>query len=89
MIIVAVSCGKDKFNTKPSLKLKSINSRVIPVNGVLNIEFEFTDKEGDISNLLTLKKKTSLFTRLAKEMLLRPTRKNTWCKFILVMQHIR
>ena len=51
-----VACDKSKFNTKPTLELKFINSYTIPVNGTLNIEFNFTDKEGDISNVLIVKK---------------------------------
>ena len=51
-----IACDKSKYNTKPSLKLRHINSYLIPVNGTLNIEFDFTDKEGDISNVLILKK---------------------------------
>lgn len=51
-----VACKKDKFQTKPSLKLKSISSNVIPVQGNLNVQFEFTDKEGDISDTIFVKK---------------------------------
>jgi hypothetical protein len=50
------ACDKDKFNTKPSLEFKSINGNIIPSNGALVIQFEFTDKEGDISNVLYVKK---------------------------------
>jgi hypothetical protein len=56
VVTVSVACNKNKFNTRPSLTLKSVSSYVVPVNGTLTIEFEFTDKEGDISNLLYLKK---------------------------------
>src|SRR5438552_14491297 len=51
-----VACNKDKYNTKPSLSLKSISTHVVPVNGNLIVDFEFTDKEGDVSNKLFLKK---------------------------------
>ena len=51
-----LACDKGKFNTKPSLELKSVNSHFIPANGALVVQFNFTDKEGDISNKLYVKK---------------------------------
>jgi hypothetical protein len=56
IITFLIACDKSKFNTKPTLELRYINSHTIPVNGTLNIEFNFTDKEGDISNVLIMKK---------------------------------
>lgn len=50
------ACTKDKFNTKPSLSLRSLNTNVVPVNGTLSFEFEVTDKEGDITDSLFVKK---------------------------------
>lgn len=50
------ACNKGKFSTRPSLKLKSVNTTVVPVSGSLDFRFEFTDKEGDISNLLYVRK---------------------------------
>lgn len=56
LFILIVSCGKNKFNTKPSLTLKSISSTTVPINSSLVFNFEFTDKEGDISDSIFLKK---------------------------------
>ena len=53
---VLYACSKDKFNTKPKLTLKSVSTKVVPFNGALNFEFEVTDKEGDISDSLYVKK---------------------------------
>lgn len=53
---LAVACKKDKYQTRPSLKLKSISSTVVPVQGILNVQLEFTDKEGDISDTIFIKK---------------------------------
>ena len=53
---VFAACDKDKFNTKPSLEFKSMNGNFIPPNSALVIQFEWTDKEGDISNTLYVKK---------------------------------
>jgi hypothetical protein len=56
IITCLAACDKINFNTKPSLELRYISSHVVPVNGSLNLEFDFTDKEGDVDNLLIMKK---------------------------------
>lgn len=56
LLTLAIACNKDKLETTPSLKLKSINSSTIPVGGNLIIQFDFTDKEGDISDTIFVKK---------------------------------
>lgn len=48
----ALACGKDKFQTIPQLKLKSISPDLVPVNGNLRLRIEFTDKEGDVTDTL-------------------------------------
>jgi hypothetical protein len=58
-VLVAIglnACDKNEFNTKPTLKLRSVNTKVVPVNGTLSFEFEVTDKEGDITDSLWVKK---------------------------------
>ena len=54
MIIVVgmIACGKDKFQTIPQLTLKSKSPDVVPVNGTLRLNVEYTDKEGDVSDSL-------------------------------------
>jgi len=47
-----VACDKDKFETKPQLTLKSINTNEVPYNGNLVVTLEFTDKEGDVNDSL-------------------------------------
>ena len=56
LITIAVACNKDKLETRPSLKLRSINTSVVPVGGNLIIEFDFADKEGDISDTMFVRK---------------------------------
>ena len=56
LLFVLVACGKDKFNTKPSITIKSITPTTVPIGGQLQITFEYTDKEGDISDSIFLKK---------------------------------
>lgn len=50
------SCSKDEYNTKPSLALVSVNTKEVPVGGNLVFEFEVTDKEGDITDSLWVRK---------------------------------
>jgi hypothetical protein len=54
--ILAVSCGKDKFTTKPQLKYKSANNTKISGNQTLTMKLDLTDKEGDFTALLGVKK---------------------------------
>lgn len=54
--VLLAACSKGKFSTRPSLELKSISGNVVPVGSALNFRFAFTDKEGDISNLLYVRK---------------------------------
>ena len=56
ILIVLFACNKDKYQTKPQISIKSINPSVVPTNGGLTITLSFTDKEGDISDTLFLKK---------------------------------
>jgi hypothetical protein len=53
-VAVMVACNKDKFQTKPQIKIKSTNTDIVPVNGTLRVTLEFTDKEGDVSDSLLL-----------------------------------
>ncbi len=48
IVLIVIACSKDKFQTKPSLTLKSISGKTVPVNGDMRIELDYTDKEGDI-----------------------------------------
>lgn len=51
-----VACDKDKFQTKPTLTLKSMNGNVVPAGASLVLNFEFTDKEGDVNDTIFVKK---------------------------------
>lgn len=55
-VAVFVACSKDKAETRPSLKVRSTNGDIIPAQGVLLVEFDFTDKEGDVNNSLFVQK---------------------------------
>ena len=55
LAIIFAACSKEKFDTPPSLTLKSVSTReVVPASPVdltpdLILSFEFTDKEGDLA----------------------------------------
>ena len=53
---IAIACNKDKLETRPSLKLRSINTSTVPVGGILVVEFDFADKEGDVSDTIFIRK---------------------------------
>ena len=54
--VAAGACKRSKFNTKPTLTLKSQNGNFVPVGATLVLDFEFTDKEGDVDDTIYLKK---------------------------------
>lgn len=49
-----LACNKDKFQTKPTISIKSINTEVVPLNGSFIITLECTDKEGDVKDTLVI-----------------------------------
>lgn len=55
VLFFVVACSKDKVETKPFIKVKSLSSTDIPLNGDLTIELEFTDKEGDLQSIFVQK----------------------------------
>jgi hypothetical protein len=57
LFVVAVACNKDKFQTRPTVTVKSITNDYIPLNGTTEITLEVTDKEGDVQDTLLLIKK--------------------------------
>jgi hypothetical protein len=54
VVFVIVACGKDKFETIPKLKLKSRSTDIVPINGTLRLNVEYTDKEGDVRDSLLI-----------------------------------
>jgi hypothetical protein len=47
-----IACGKDKFETKPQLTLRSKSPDVVDKPDPLRLNIEYTDKEGDVSDSL-------------------------------------
>ena len=52
--LTIIACGKDRFQTVPQLRLKSRSIDVVPANGNLRLNVEYTDKEGDVSDSLLI-----------------------------------
>ncbi|MES2881107.1 MAG: hypothetical protein V4676_03090 [Bacteroidota bacterium] len=52
LIVALAACNKDKFQTKPQIKIKSQSGDLIPnvTGAALQVILEFTDKEGDIDD---------------------------------------
>ena len=50
LVLLVAACGKDKFQTKPQLKLISVSNTIVPVNGGMRVVLQYTDKQGDVSN---------------------------------------
>ena len=48
--VVLLACNKDKFQTKPTIELKSISSDEVPPGGITTIRLKYTDKEGDLGD---------------------------------------
>lgn len=57
LMVITIACGKDKFLTKPTISIKSINQNFIPLNGTLVITLDCTDKEGDVQDSVIIIKK--------------------------------
>ncbi len=50
LVSLFFACSKDKFQTKPQLKLKSLSTNVVAPAGNLRVLLECTDKEGDVDD---------------------------------------
>lgn len=44
------SCKKDRYQTKPTITVKEINTNLVPLNGKFIITLDCTDKEGDVQD---------------------------------------
>lgn len=50
MLILAIACSKDKLESIPQLKLKSVNTLTMGRQDVLEILLDVRDKEGDVTD---------------------------------------
>jgi hypothetical protein len=57
LLLLSLACTKNKFTTKPQLKVKKVNSTEIFGTDLLRFTIQITDKEGDFTALIGYKKK--------------------------------
>lgn len=55
-IAVVTGCKKDKLATIPKIKIKSVNTTTVDLNGTLRVTLEFADQEGDITDSVFVNK---------------------------------
>ena len=63
LLLVVFSCGKETFQSKPQLKIKSVSGNVVPIGSDLQIRMRLTDKEGDFVDTVWVKKATTRCTQ--------------------------
>lgn len=51
---IVTACNKDKFQTKPQITVKDQSGDIVPVNGLVTVNLEWTDKEGDVNDTLII-----------------------------------
>lgn len=59
LILILSACGKETFQSKPVLKIKSVSSTHVPVGSDFQVTMRLTDKEGDFSDTLWIMKSTT------------------------------
>lgn len=57
MFLALAACNKDKVESKPHLKFKSFNSKVIPIGSDAFITLNFTDQEGDLDSVFVIRQR--------------------------------
>ncbi len=57
LAFILFACSKDKFETKPSLKYKSASTHIVPMGSGLQVNLEFTDKEGDLDSVFIIRER--------------------------------
>lgn len=50
LLLLSVSCSKDKYQTRPSIEIKSIDNQVAVPGTSVQVNLQYTDKEGDLGN---------------------------------------
>lgn len=56
LFAILTGCTKDKFESTPSLKFKSVSSTRVPAGSLVKFYLTFTDAEGDISGSIYVEK---------------------------------
>ena len=56
LIIVAISCNKDKFTTIPQISIESISPSTAVNGSIISVKGKYTDQEGDVDSALIVYK---------------------------------
>ncbi len=56
VLIVLMACNKDKFQSTPQIKIKSVSSEIVPLGSGWGATLSFTDKEGDVDGSVFIRK---------------------------------
>lgn len=57
LLVIVVACNKDNFQTKPTIRIKSMETDFIPLNGTFSLTLDCTDKEGDVQDSVIIIKR--------------------------------
>lgn len=57
ILLTICGCSKDKFETTPTIKIKSISPTQVPLQSQMIMYLEFTDKQGDLDSIFIFKKR--------------------------------
>ncbi len=49
-LVVLIACNKDKFTSKPQVKIKSITPSAVAKKNIIEVKGSFTDDEGDLDS---------------------------------------
>ncbi len=56
LMVVIWACSKNTYNTKPTIKIKSISTNVVQNGNDLTVQLQVTDKEGDVTDSMSITK---------------------------------
>lgn len=56
LVLLLTACGKNKFESKPKLTLKSVEPTVVRPGNLFRINFEVADAEGDVQDSVFIRK---------------------------------
>jgi hypothetical protein len=91
LFAILSGCGKDKFESAPSLKFKSVNTNVLGNDQRIQFTLSFTDAEGDISDSLYIEKfePTCIGSRVDDDYVIPefPTSKNVEGDFLVTFDY--
>lgn len=61
LILIVVSCSKDKFSDKPTLKLSQVSGNYVPIGdeNIIQFTLDYTDAQGDIAGVPVIIEKLS------------------------------